>query len=1093
MDPAQTAPREERKVVTILFADLVGFTSKAERMDPEDVRELLGTYHDHVRRELERFGGTVEKFIGDAAMAVFGAPFAHEDDPERAVRAALAIRDWVREEEGDLQIRVGLNTGEVLVALGARPSEGEAMVAGDVVNSAARIQSAAPVNGILVADSTYRATRSAIDYRQAESVVAKGKARPIATWEALTARARVGVERQGGAALVGRGQELTLLRNALARATAEREPQLATLIGVPGIGKSRLVFELFKAVEAGGELVYWRRGRSLPYGEGVAFWALAEMVKAQAGILEADPAAAAEDKLRAAVSELVDDPADARWVEAHLLPLIGVVTEPERRATSGQDAFAAWRRFFESMAERHPLVLVFEDLHWADDALLEFVDELVDWARGVPLMVVVTARPELMTRRPDWGGGKPNATTISLPPLSDDETAQLVHALLGRSVLPAETQSSLVRRSGGNPLYMEEFVALVHELGQQDEVLPDSVQSIIAARLDALAPEEKGLLQDAAVLGRVFWAGALAHLAGPDLRDVERRLHRLERREFVRRERRSALAGETEYVFRHVLVRDVAYSQIPRRRRAECHRLAAEWIESLGRPEDHAELLAHHYLAAVELARASSMDVEPLLEKARTAARRAGDRAFSLNAFDGAARFYAATLELMPPEAPDRPQMLLLMGQAMSRSGQDAESTLEEATRALIEAGDLEGAARAQIFLADADWRGKGDRDRAYGRVDRAVELLEDREPSPAKAFVLSEVARYHFVGSRHHDAEEIGRQALRLAEQLGLDEIRAQTLCTIGAARAQSSGDQAGLDDLRRSIEIAGDTHPIAASRARNNLGACLLLLGDFRGASAAWTSGFELAERFRGVPWADWLLGERIAVEYGLGRWDDSERGSEEFLRRLGPRHYQVEYFSSIRGRIRLARGDLAGALEDTRAAMESARRTKDPQALQPALACAAFVLLSAGRLDECTDRIDELLAMDPAGVPVGELPSPILDLAWVLTALGRADEFLTTAAGAAFSTRWLEAGTAYALGQVEKAVDICTAIGSQPEEAYMRMRAAERLIADGQPDAAEAHLQKALVFYRSVRADAYIREAETLRAAYTTMDATAGTNDG
>ena len=311
--PAPT--REERKVVTCLFCDLVGFTSRAERMDPEDVRRLLQPYHARVRSELERYGGTVEKFIGDAVMAVFGAPVAHEDDPERAVRAALAIRDALA-EEGDLEIRIGITTGEALIALEARPETGEGMVSGDVVNTAARIQTAAPIGGILVDVTTCRATERAIECREADPIEAKGKAEPIPVWDALRARARAGVERVGGAALVGREQELTLLRETLARVMREREPQLITLVGVPGIGKSRLVYELFQTIESGVHgLVYWRHGRSPSYGDGVTFWALGEMVKAQSGILESDSPEQAGEKLRQAVERFVSDAADAAWVE----------------------------------------------------------------------------------------------------------------------------------------------------------------------------------------------------------------------------------------------------------------------------------------------------------------------------------------------------------------------------------------------------------------------------------------------------------------------------------------------------------------------------------------------------------------------------------------------------------------------------------------------------------------------------------------------------------------------------------------------------------------------------------------------------------
>ena len=570
---AETPPREERKVVTCLFCDLVGFTARAERMDPEDVRRLLQPYHARVRSELERFGGTVEKFIGDAVMAVFGAPIAHEDDPERAVRAALSIRDALA-EEGELEVRIGITTGEALVALGARPEAGEGMASGDVVNTAARLQSAAPVNSILVDETTYRATERTIEYGEPDSIEAKGKTQRVPVREALRPRARVGVEQVGGAFLVGRERELNLLRETFVRVTREGSSQLLTLVGVPGIGKSRLVFELFQTIQTGEfGLVYWRHGRSPPYGEGVTFWALGEMVKAQAGILESEGADAAAEKLHRAVRAVVQDEAEAGWVERHLRPLAGLDTETAAVGAQHGEAFAAWRRFLEALAEERPLVLVFEDLHWADEALLDFVDYLVEWASGVPLLVLCTARPELLVRRPGWGGGKVNSSTILLSPLSEDETAALLHSLLGRSVIEAGLQARLLEHAGGNPLYAEEFTRMLSER-PGDVVLPETVQGLIAARLDTLPREEKELLCDAAVVGRAFWLGAL----GGERWTLEERLHALERAEFVRRERRSSVAGEVEYSFRHALMRDVAYEQIPRAERAEKHRRAAEWM-----------------------------------------------------------------------------------------------------------------------------------------------------------------------------------------------------------------------------------------------------------------------------------------------------------------------------------------------------------------------------------------------------------------------------------------------------------------------------------------------------------------------------------
>jgi predicted ATPase len=506
------------------------------------------------------------------------------------------------------------------------------MASGDVVNTAARLQAAAPTDGVLVDATTFRATDRAISYRQAEPVTAKGKAEPVAVWQALGPRASLGVDvaQAPAAALVGRERELELLRAALARAREEQAPQLLTLMGVPGIGKSRLVWELGELVEADPELTVWRQGRCLPYGEGVALWALGEMVKAQAGILETDPADVAAGKLERAVGDLIEDEREAAWVTGHLRPLVGLAGGVEVGGDRRGEAFAAWRRFLEALAEQRTAVLVVEDLHWADDTLLDFLDHLVDWAAEVPLLVVATTRPELLTRRPGWGGGKPNTTTVTLSPLGEEDTARLVAALLGQAVLPAELQAALLARTGGNPLYAEEYVQMLVDRGFLRRAegiwrleragqlpLPETVEGIIAARLDMLSAQEKVLLADAAVLGKVAWSGALAALAASDPFTLEERLHALERKEFLRRKRRSAVAGERQYAFRHVLVRDVAYGQLPRAARADKHRRAAEWIQALSpdRAEARAELLAHHWQAALQFARAAGQETAALAER----------------------------------------------------------------------------------------------------------------------------------------------------------------------------------------------------------------------------------------------------------------------------------------------------------------------------------------------------------------------------------------------------------------------------------------------------------------------------------------------
>ena len=1081
----QADAREERKVVSVLFADLVGFTSRAELMDPEDVRALLSPYYTRLRSDLERYGGTVEKFIGDAVMALFGAPVAHEDDPERAVRAALTIRDWIREQEGELHLRVAVTTGEALVSLGARPSEGEGMASGDVVNTAARLQGAAPTDGILVDETTYRATSNVIDYQPVEPVDAKGKSAPVAAWEALEARSRYGTDavQASRAPLIGRERELDVLVGALGRVRAELSPQIVTLVGVPGIGKSRLVYELFQAVENDPEIIYWRQGRSLPYGEGVSFWALGEMIKAHVGLLETDSPDEADSKLRRSVSDLLDD-ADAEWVARHLGPLVGVESEQELQADRRAEAFTAWRRFFEGMAEDRPLVLIFEDLHWADEGLLDFIDHLVDWAGGVPILVVCTARPELLARRAGWGGGKPNATTLSLSPLDDEQTARLLAALLERSVLPAETQSALLQRAGGNPLYAEEFVRMVADRGLvagQDELpLPESVQGIVAARLDALPDDEKALLQDGAVVGKVFWLGAAAGIGGLERAAAEEHLHRLERKEFVSRERRSSVAAENEYAFRHLLVRDVAYSQIPRARRAEKHRLAAEWIEGLGRPDDHAEMLAHHYSSALEFARAAGADTAALSERARLALREAGDRAYALGAYPAARSFYERAVELWPLDDPGRPQLLFSYARAVGWGESiGRRDVITEARDALLAAGDAGRAAEAEILLGDTFWL-QGQRDAAFEHLKAAEALVKNEPSSYSKAYVVSNLSRYLMLAAEDEDAIRLGRQALEMAEELGLDDIRAHALNNIGIARLVS-GDANGLDDLEQSVEVAVSINSAESVRAYGNLASELNNQGELGRALAMLAEARRLAERFGLDEWMNWLEGESAWEPYYAGRWDDADRQLDELIAEFAKNPFWMETPCRwLRGRMRLARGDVKGAQEDAERALELARVAKDPQLLWPSLAFAARVSSTADS-KRAGDLIAEFLTeWEAQGWGRASLSEWLPDLVVVLSCLNREDEFLQGAAHMTMSTPWLKAGLAYLSGDFRGAADIYAAIGTQPDEAYARLRAAEALVRDGKRAEADAELQPALAFWRSVGATTYVREGEALLAA-------------
>ena len=1050
-----SARREERKVLTCMFCDLVGFTSRAESMDPEDVAAVLRGYHEHVRGELERYGGTVEKFIGDAVMALFGAPVAHEDDPERAVRAALAIRDWAREQDG-LQVRIGITTGEALVSLDASPERGEGMASGDVVNTASRLQTAAPENEIVVDETTYHATADEIGYDQADPVAAKGKAEPITVWRALQARAVVGIELRPETPLVGREHERAMLVDALERVRRESEPQLVTIVGVPGIGKSRLVAELFAEVERDPELINWRHGRSLPYGEGVVFWAFAEMVKAQAGILESDGAEGARTKLHEAVAAAVGE--DSAWIESRLQPLLALGEGGGDR----DESFAAWRQFVEALAEQRPTVLVFEDLQWADDDLLDFVDHLVDWSTGVALLVVATARPELLDRRQAWGGGKRNAVSISLPPLGNDETARLIASLLDRPVLPAETQEALLARAGGNPLYAEQFARMLAERGDAGE-LPETVQGIIAARLDALPPEEKALLQDASVVGKVFWLGALETIADVERREAERILHALERKEFVRRDRRSSVAGETEHAFAHLLVQDVAYGQIPRAERADKHSRAARWLESVSpdRSEDRAEMLAYHYRAAIELGQAAGQDVSDLHDPARSAFIEAGDRGLALHAHASAERFYSAALELLP-EGSGEWAHVIVSRQSMRLSFDDDDArAMEKAIESLLALGVVEAAADAQIDLALDVWN-SGDSAGGQSRMDRALALLGDVRASPAKARALAQRSRLSMLARQKDDALRLGQEALAIAEELGLDELRATVLTSIGPLRV-SMGDMRGFDDLDRGREIAlAVGSPTEIHRAYNNLVESLREVGDWRKAAEVLAENRRIDEQFGIRASLLWLEAEEALQGYHTGDWDLAERRARSVIgeSEAGASLYVQPVCRNLRSLMRLARGDGVGALEDCTRALELARGS-DPQVHGSVAADHAFVLLSLGEREEASRLADESLA-------VPTYFHTAVNLAWTLHDLGRGDEFdrwaedLTTPS-------WRKAGAAIATGDPVTAAAVLGEMGDVADEAYARLRSG-----------LDAEVRRALEFYRSVGAMRYVREGESLLAA-------------
>jgi class 3 adenylate cyclase/tetratricopeptide (TPR) repeat protein len=941
---------EERKVVSVLFVDLVGFTSRSDRADPEDVRATLRPYHERVKADIERFGGTVEKFIGDAVMAVFGAPVSHEDDAERAVRSGLRILETIEElrSEGlEISVRAAVTTGEAVVALGARPERGEGIVTGDVVNTAARLQSAAPVGGVLVDATTMRSTEGAITFEPLEPIAAKGKAEPIPVWRATHARSRVGQpEAATHAPFVGREHERTLLLETFLRAERESSVQLVTVVGEPGIGKSRLVTELRTALDDRPDLITWRHGRCLPYGEGITFWALGEIVKAEAGILESDDQEGAASKLEETVSGLFEEETDRAWVVSRLGPLVGSVGSGA--GVSREESFTAWRRFLEALAARRPCVLVVEDLHWGDGALLEFLEHFLDWTMPVPMLLLCTARPELFERQPSWGGGKRNATTISLSPLSTEEASRLLQVLLDRTLLPAETQAVLLERAGGNPLYAEQFARMLAERGSvEDLAVPETVQALMAARLDTLRPELKALLHDAAVVGRIFWSGAVAGIGGRDRGEIRRELNELVHREFVRPVRVSSIESEDEFSFWHALVRDVAYQQIPRSPRAEKHLAAAGWVEQTAaeRVADHAEILVYHYGEALDLTRAAGTQRPEIARELVRFLLLAGERASHLDTAAAEAH-YRRAVELSGDDEHALATARAGLAEILVHRGQFAESVeLYELAVESFRSLDERAAGRTLNQLATLAWQ-VGDVAGSERLAHEAIVMLERQPPGPELVYVYGSEALRYAIAGRFADATQLIEKGLALAETHGVQGITG--LLQARASVAGYQGDPAALEYLRDAIELGlrlglGRSTAIA----KNNLGDGLGYFVGMREARAQLEDAIEFS-RGRGLRETEmWQRGERLRALYHLGEWDELRSEADEVLRwDEGTGGGQL----GVVARIGLA-GVLVhcDAVDDARAHVEAllpkARESGDPQVLVPGLTAAALVRAALG----------------------------------------------------------------------------------------------------------------------------------------------------
>ncbi len=883
------APSAERRLVSVLFADLVGFTAASEGRDAEDTRALLSRYFEAARTIVERYGGTVEKFIGDAVMAVWGAPVAREDDAERAVRAALDLVDSVPQLDPSLRARAGVLTGEAAVTLGAT---GEGMVAGDLVNTASRIQSEAEPGTVLVGEATRRATEAAIAYEEAGSYELKGKAEPVALSRATRiVGARGGEGRATGleAPFVGRERELRLLKELFHATASDRRAHLLAAVGIAGIGKSRLAWEFEKYADGLVESVYWHRGRCLAYGDGVAYWALAEMIRSRAGIAESEDESSALRKLRESVSEHVPDAAEREWVEPRLQQLLGLV---ERTTTDRDDLFSAWRRFFECLAEKGTVVLVFEDLHWADSGLVSFVEHLLDWSRSLPIFVLALARPELTERHPEFLGTARSATTLALDPLSDEAMDELLQGLVPG--LPDEAKATIRSRADGIPLYAVETVRMLLDRGllvQEGSAyrlagtvesleVPETLHALIAARLDGLEAEERRLLEQAAVLGKTFTSRGLAALSGLEESEVEPILASLTRKELLAIDTDPRSPERGHYGFLQALVQRIAYDTLARPERRTLHLAAASYLgEQAGiEPDEIAEVIATHYRDAYQAA-PSADDADDIRRQALAWLQRAGERSAALGAPADARRAFDAAAELTVDDA-ERAALLERAGELALAGGELelAIERLEESRTLYLAAGRTHDAARAATPQSRALWE--------LGRIDEAVELAEsalavlsEDEPDDDVARLAAEAARVHFFRGEGDLALERVEQALEVAESRELPEVLSEALNTKSLILRGRPRESRAL--VREALAVALEHDLVqAALRAYNNLAVDAWARDRYEESRQWGTEGLELA-RSRGhrlfvVSFAAWETFFRLTD----GEWDGAFALADELF---------------------------------------------------------------------------------------------------------------------------------------------------------------------------------------------------------------------
>ena len=1095
----------ERRLVSVLFADLVGFTTLSEGRDSDEVRELLSRYFDASRRLIELYGGTVEKFIGDAVMAVWGTPIATEDDAERAVRAALDLVAAVTalgDEIGvaGLRARAGVLTGEATVTVGA---DGQGMVAGDIVNTAARIQALADPGQVLAGEPTRRATEPTIVYEDAGTHELKGKSGLYRLSRAVrvVSGARGALKSEGlEAPFVGRDRELRQIKDLFHASADERRAHLVSVTGIAGIGKSRLVWEFYKYFDGLAQVIYWHRGRCLSYGEGVTYWALADMVRMRCRISEDEPSDTALAKLAEVLDEHITDEDERRFVEPRVAHLIGM---EEGSPFGREDLFAAWRTFFERLADAYPTLLVFEDMQWADASLLDFIEYLLDWSRQSPLFVVTAARPELLDRRATWGAGKRNFTSIYLEPLSEDSMRALLEGLVPG--LPDTLRGQILARAEGVPLYAMETVRMLLDRGhlvREGSVyrpagpvealeVPETLHALIAARLDGLSDDERRVVQDGAVLGKTFTREAVEALSGIDPEGVEAVMAALVRKEVLSIQADPRSPEHGQYGFLQDLMRRVAYEMLAMRDRRDRHLAAAAYLErTLADDDEIVEMLASHYIDAYTAA-PDADGAEAVRRRASELLVRAGERAESLGAPTEAQRYYTQAAGLSETPLAEAGLLDRAARMALRAAAQDTAAELAERAHALYEAAGEHGSAARVLVVRSRIDQMQGRLAEALERMQQAHDVLRNEPPDESFATLTTRLAgAFYFSGDVARCAELV-EEALDIAEARGMPTVLTNALMIKAMVGASGRHPEEARGLFQLSLELA-QKHELReeASRAASNLSDLAFRRDRYVEALGHLEQAAALARLVGSRPHEWFALSESTYPLYMLGRWDDAMAAYHELPEEVLPTGGTLLSPLSSILEIHVNRGDVAEArrLLEIYARLEDSADVQERAGFAAANAC---VLHAEGRHAEAvaageqTFELGDTLGLDGQDAKMGFMWT--LEAALALGDRAKAEEVVgrIEAIPPGLRPPSLGAHAGRARARLAESADGATAhlvsaetvfrdLGLRFWLAVTMLEHAEVLIADGRGEEAEPLLPEARDIFAELRARPWIERA-------------------